>query len=126
MANPCCQRAPQNCTVSAPFLHQKPRFAETDPCRSSACEKSALTWCSFRNFTMTKKEIGKEMVKFSRANLTAKKRGHFGQETDQFWMLYQPLTQITLLLGKAPSGGQINFAGSMPLTTSNTKSVKKR
>jgi len=36
--------------------------------------------------------------------LDREKSGLFGQETDQFWTLYQPLTQITLPLGKTPSG----------------------
>ena len=38
---------PENCTVSAPFLHQKHRFAKPDPCPSTSCKRTAGTWCNF-------------------------------------------------------------------------------
>jgi len=41
----------ENCTVSAPFLHQKQCFFENAPCPSTTCGKIALTWCNFETAT---------------------------------------------------------------------------
>ena len=49
--------APENCTVSAPFLHQKQRFLEKDHCPSTGCKRTAPTWCNSEapdRLTMTK------------------------------------------------------------------------
>src|SRR5262245_62113860 len=38
--------APENCTVSAPFLHQKQGGITNGPWRSTSYANPALTWCN--------------------------------------------------------------------------------